>query len=267
MNTGRDELLILSREGLTFSKKYNIERFAKNLKQSYPNARIIVIIREQFDLLITLYVWQTCKYFLTSSLNRYIAQLMNSQNKRYLLHNHAIRTYMDAFGRDRVLVLPYEMPKTQKSAFLRRLVDFIDPNLDYHEPATWRNISHRKRAVVRGVIALNCLLRVFFFLPFRLLCTLGITSRGPTFEHIEHRIYKFSRNKFCVVLDKLFPKAADTALSLEHFRAYGALFAEVNTEVEQLTGLDLAANGYATRENLENFGAATLSKSRINHKL
>ncbi len=254
LNSDRDDLLILSREGLSFPPMdADIERYATNLRRSYPDARVICIIREQFDLLTTLYVWHTCKKFLTGSLDSYVRGLMTSSGAGYLLHNEVVRTYMNAFGKDRVLVLPYELLVRQHSAFLRQIVDFIDPQLDYRNPPDRLNVSYKKRAVIRGVIAFNVLVHAFFLVPHHLLGKAGFVAEGPLFRQLEYRLKKFSRKKLSSVLDRLAPNGLDAGLAAENFEAYGELFAQTNGEIESLTGLDLATYGYITPENMEAF--------------
>ena len=111
------QFAIISREGLS---QRNIDAYASKLKHAFPDAKIICIIREQFDLLLTLYVWLTSKNPYISGLNKTVQRIMASNGKEFLHYNKPIKIYMDYFGSDNVLVLPFELLKHQPEAFYRK---------------------------------------------------------------------------------------------------------------------------------------------------
>ncbi len=258
LNPERDDLLILSREGLSFPPGgVDTTVFARNLKAAYPQARILCVIREQFDLLVTLYTWETCKQFLRMPLSTYVDTLMRSERATYVLHDEVVWAYVGAFGRENVLVLPYELLRTDREAFIRRIVEFIDPQLRYEMPTQVVNPSYRKRAVMRAVIAYNYALLVFLFIPYRVLAgacaRAGVSLDAAAYDRITFRLKKFSRKQFSATLDRIFRNGEEVSLHPEHFEAYAARFASANGEVEAITGLDLSAHGYVTPRSLSAF--------------
>ena len=246
INREKDPSLIISREGL--SQKH-LDTYASKLKQAFPNAKIICIIREQFDLLLTLYVWLTSKEPFISGLNKTVQRIVASRGKEFLYHNLPIKTYMNYFGKDRVMVLPLELLKIEPDTFYKKIVDFIDPDLDYKIPAKRKNVSYKKRAVDRAMIIFNIFRRLFFEYPYYILNKCGFDSRKKRYKNFTKRIKKFSRHYFIVFIDKLFPNSPKLKLSIEHYKMYIDEFVKINDEIKNLTGLDLESYGYVTSCN------------------
>ena len=254
LNSDRDDLLILSREGLSFPShgcRYRTLRykFATELPRRAGHLHHQRAIRFADDALCLAYL-QEVPHRLTRQLCSRADDIVGCG---LLTPQRSGPNLYERFRKDRVLVLPYELLVRQHSAFLRQIVDFIDPQLDYRNPPDRLNVSYKKRAVIRGVIAFNVLVHAFFLVPHHLLGKAGFVAEGPLFRQLEYRLKKFSRKKLSSVLDRLAPNGLDAGLAAENFEAYGELFAQTNGEIESLTGLDLATYGYITPENMEAF--------------
>ena len=93
------------------------------LKGAYPDARIIMIIREQFAWAVSHYKM----YWSRGHTSAAIEPLLDDYADPY---EQQIQRYMDAFGSDRVLVLPYELLCADTSSFVRSVSRFIDPGFE-----------------------------------------------------------------------------------------------------------------------------------------
>ncbi len=244
------KFVIISREGLS---QKNIDAYAFKLKNAFPNAKIICIIREQFDLLLTLYVWLTSKRPYISGLNKTVQKIMASDGKEFLHHSIPIKIYMDYFGSENVLVLPFELLKNQPEAFYKNIVDFINSDLVYKIPVLRKNISYKKRAVDKGMIIFNFFRLLFFEFPYNVLNMCGFDRRNDRYRNYAKRIKRFTRHSLSVYIDKAFPNSPKLKLPLNHYRMYADEFAQINDEIQTLTGLDLESYGYVTSRNRDQF--------------
>jgi hypothetical protein len=181
LNPAQESLRIISREGL--SKKH-IDIYASKLKDAYPDAKIICIIREQFDMLLTLYVWLTGKRFLVGGLNRSISNIMTSSDRDFLYHNKAIKKYIAFFGKENVLVIPYELLKKDTVTFYRTIINFIQPALIFRIPEQKKNISYKKKAVDNGIVFFNVFITLLVKLPFQFLHKAGLDPGRKKYRRV-----------------------------------------------------------------------------------
>ena len=257
INPQQDQLLIISREGLS---KDNLHTYASKLKQAYPDAKILCIIREQFDLLLTLYVWLASKGDYISGLHKAVQKIMSTKDKEFLYHNKAIKIYMDYFGKDNVMVLPLELLKSEPEIFYKKIVEFIDPDLNYKIPSRKKNISYKKKAVDKGIMIIYIFELLFFEVPYKVLNKCGFDARGKGYRFFKNKIRLFSRHYLSVKLDNAFPKSSKLKLSINHYKMYIDEFAEMNDEIQELTGLDLESYGYVTTNNKTQFFQKHISR-------
>jgi hypothetical protein len=123
------------------------------LRGLFPEAKIIIVIRRQDDLVESIY-----KQSLQSSYHQRINRFLNYRDKKFEdardqpalpnldvkqlnLHKY-MQTYVEQFGRDSLLVLPYELLKHDQSAFLDRLFAFLNVEPFYPEKNSLENRSY-----------------------------------------------------------------------------------------------------------------------------
>jgi hypothetical protein len=169
----KEETVLISYERLFGNLSFNFyDNFntTRSLKYLFPTAKIILVIRRQDDLLESLYKQCLRAYFcptLNSFLNYAHKRFEDpsyffsypSINARQLNYYKYARNYAEVFGRDNVIILPYEMMKTDQMGFLNRLFDFM--RIEPFYPKKNRNV-HRSYSLLSCYIAflLNRFVRV-----------------------------------------------------------------------------------------------------------
>jgi len=107
------------------------------LKHLFPDARIIIVIRRQDELVESIY-----KQSLQSGYHQRIDSFLNYRRKTFqnagdhlgqpnidikqLDLNRYVQSYASHFGRENMLVLPYELLRLDQQAFLNKLFAFIN---------------------------------------------------------------------------------------------------------------------------------------------
>lgn len=120
-----DEILV----GDPIQGKYWGRMIADRLFDVFPSAKIFICIREQKSYVLSAYK----EYIIqggTFSLQRFIGHNLNKTGfsgiiqKNFLEYDIVVSYYQELFGKDKVLVLPFEMLKLEPQFFLDRLLDF-----------------------------------------------------------------------------------------------------------------------------------------------
>jgi len=143
INIIQESKILISDEIFSIKDEYYTSYF----KQIFPEAQIILCIREQTDWLESFY-----KQHITSGNTNividYFLQL-NAFNCNWLdRYNH----YVNNFGKDNVLVLPYEMLKKDNDQFLKKFFDFTDIEYFCPENKTIRPASSFSSLILKSFI-------------------------------------------------------------------------------------------------------------------
>lgn len=170
---------VFSRErlaGLQVGGCFDRVMIAERLHSLFPKGKILIIIREQNDLIRSLYAQSikaggtsTLKLFLTRKwVGPYIPMFNLEQHNFYKL----VSLYTELFGEERVLFLPYELLKENPAEFVLRITNFSGSGKTV-DSTPWKenvnptpsesNLALRRRfnriaAVRRGWINQNALL-------------------------------------------------------------------------------------------------------------
>ncbi len=210
-------------------------RTATRLAEAFPDAKILVVIRRQFDFVLSIYAYRVLiRGTERRSLDQYLAdhevELLSS-----LEYDDLIGTYIDQFGAERIRVIPFEQLGESPEAFVGNIAGFVGvptPDLQL------RRINESTRS--ERIIEINRLLNA----PIDL--TLGILRRRGA-----QRLYtRVARPYFELkdrVLNPWLRKRAGTRaleLPLEWTQRVTPRLAASNRRLEALTGLDLARYGY-----------------------
>lgn len=163
----KEDRVLISYERLFGNLSFNFyDNFSttRSLKYLFPEAKIIFVIRKQDDLLESLYKQCLRAYFcpkVNDFLNYvegkfedpfYFSTYPSISAKQLNFYKYA-QNYAETFGQDNLIVLPYEMMKTDQKGFLNRLFDFMQVEPFYPE---------RNRTVHRSYSLLSC--RIAFLL-------------------------------------------------------------------------------------------------------
>jgi hypothetical protein len=108
---------------------YDSQSIASRLKQVFPEARILVVIREQQAIILSGYK-QYVRNGGRQSLGRYLAPPDNGANHipafryEFFEYHYLIQYYQSLFGSGQVLVLPYESFVRQPHEFVSQIRSF-----------------------------------------------------------------------------------------------------------------------------------------------
>jgi hypothetical protein len=215
---------------------YDGRLIADRLAAAFPDARVLVAIREQAGMLVSLYK-QYVKRGGAAPFRRYVAGTPGADRAPrfrldFLEYHRLVAHYQALFGDENVLVLPYELLLSQPEVFLEQIGGFLGVPATGADPR-WANASpsalslslkrHANRWVVRDAFnpvppfafdgANDDLLRLCSAADARVPATL--------LERHERRWRRFAEAEV------------------------GDHYAESNALTARLTGLDLRAFGYA----------------------
>ncbi len=129
---------VISNETLTgaaFYKNINNKLIADRLSTLFPQARIMVTIRNQHDLIESLHR-EHIRMGGTMTLNQFIGYRRGVFLPSYLLDDHTInpemfnyvsllKYYVGLFGAERVFVCPYEELLTNPRSFVKNILSFM----------------------------------------------------------------------------------------------------------------------------------------------
>ncbi|WP_420576957.1 sulfotransferase domain-containing protein [Ekhidna sp.] len=146
-----DKILTISHERLSGNPQasaFDAPIIAKRLHNTFPNARILILIRNQVDLITSCYFQYLSKGG-TKSIKKY---LNDSYDMRmpYFSPDHfdftdLVATYQRFFGQNNVLVYPFELFKKNPDNFVSQLSRFIGREIDFNK-SRFVEIRNQKKA-------------------------------------------------------------------------------------------------------------------------
>ena len=223
--------------GNPHSGGYDSRRLADRLRAVFPDARILIVIREQRGMILSSY-GQYVRAGGVCSLRDYLRGPGDFRlpwfRLSYFRYDRLIRHYQSLFGREQVLVEAYERFREDPEAYVRRICDFCGVVLKEELP--YRQVKNPGL----GPLALGLQRRLN---PFVVRDSLNGNSalampllRGPSRALLRG-------------LDRLSPRALNERLRAGWERcvaeAAEGYYEESNRRTEEATGLELARLGYA----------------------
>ena len=126
---------------------YNSFQIALRLKSIFPNAKILIVIRNQIDMIYSSYV-QYIKVGGTCSISRFLTPPEDYRiplfDYKYFEYHRLIGLYIELFNRDNVLALPYELFVHDPENFLKKISEFSD--IEIHESKKQEDFVNRNMA-------------------------------------------------------------------------------------------------------------------------
>lgn len=209
---------------------------ADRLFSCFPEARILIVIREQKEMIRSIYKYLVCGWHgrLSSSINQFLDQsplklgyspLYNLQNLEY---HWIIQYYQNIFGIPNVLVLPYELLRHDPVAFVNRIRLLM--NMKAVEMVDNKQINSGKSAT-------TCQIR-------RSVNQILVSPNRPGLvSKSEIRAARII-NKLSHFIPGRIHASAERALAKKIDRLTDGFFADSNKKTALLTGIDLASYGY-----------------------
>jgi len=229
---------VLSHEGLSSRPvrgTYYAPTVANRLKEAFPDARIVIGIREQRGMILSLY-----RQFVRNGGVYSLTQFIGTGNEPqgwsplcrfdFFHYDRFVKLYQDMFGEDSVLVQPLELLRDDEPMYLNRLLQFAGSTGDPNDLT---------KAGASNVGWGGQTLELFrFFSRFAVRNPLG--PKQPFCVRNAQRV--------CYKVDKLIPKKRHASIERK-WKAYVAQrcsdsFNASNTKLAEMTGLDLGAMGY-----------------------
>ncbi|KAA1189958.1 sulfotransferase [Pseudohalioglobus sediminis] len=128
---GQQHVAVVSAErlsGFPLSGGFDSVYIAGRIQKVAPEARIFMVVREQADMITSVYKQMVLEGYPGS-----LEQMLNSKNWKMAGFNRAfyeydamIKEYQKRFGPEKVLALPYEMMRYTPEDFINRLCRFLD---------------------------------------------------------------------------------------------------------------------------------------------
>jgi hypothetical protein len=208
----------LSKQDYDFSNT----RVLKNLKAAYPDAHIIIIIRDQRGWINSRYkmLYRGAQTFMP--IEKIFASPLNG-------YDHLIENAQQTFGKEQVTVIPFEHIRTDKKGFIESITHLVNPEQPIHISDKSVNIApvlQRKVEYTRTVIRMR---RALEERKLRVLYSLGKLILMLT---LKPGLWLKYANTPCTDPCEKLPTAIEKR------------FEESNRATEKLTGLDLKKLGY-----------------------
>ncbi len=216
---------------------YDSELIADRLAAVFPNARILVVVREQTSMFLSLYK-EYIRRGGAASLRQYLATPRDGYwlpqfRFEFLEYHRLIRYYQDLFGAESVKVLPYELLRAQPDAFLGQIGEFVGL------PAARPQVRPVNVSLSAFALGLKRHANRYFVLD-------GPVNPAPPLEFpASNEILE----QICRMLDSRLPTALhdrqERRWRRHAAREVGARYAQSNAVTAGLTNLDLRKFGYA----------------------
>jgi hypothetical protein len=200
--------------GAPVSGGFDAADIAERLHALTPNARVLIVIREQRDHLLSIYreyVNQGGACTLKRFLHQYDRCRIPQFDWRFFCYHLLIRRYQELFGEQNVLVLPFELLRDNPSKFVSSIERFLETRLTLEiDPHPVRRSKPLSRLHVE---------RILNFLFFRTdinptaLFHLPQTrklGRLANFSAIS-RIEAFRRQRYHTFIGQVLPEAVKTS--------------------------------------------------------
>lgn len=227
--------------GLPALNGYDSKTIADRLHDTYPQARILIVIREQRSMMLSVYK-QEVTNSATTTIARMWREYTPAERRRptpgldVFAYDRLIAYYQKLFGAENVLVLPYELLVRDDVAFASKIFSFVGLAARTDLPKNRPNAA-TPGFLIAALRTTNKVLRSF-----------GIASPygGPIGrEEIRGRRIRTIRRlgpKIPAALSRPFDRRMKEAIEA----VAAGRFAASNQRTTELTGLDLAAYGYET---------------------
>jgi hypothetical protein len=239
-----NEIFLLSYEGFIFRRDNNPDRLlvARRLKALFGDAKILIVLRNQFDFIKSIYN-QSVKAGMFFSFNKFLDYFLNNNPTFISLLNYydMIEYYKRLFGKDNVHVFCYEY-------FLEEPQKYIN---DISELLGVDNIQFENRYVNKSfsLISLNIKRFLNYFVRYGL-------GRPPFHTDISRKpgekvnkknliyIYKVITNVLAGKLDNLLNSNSDLKFTLKNREILIKLYSNQNKKICEEYGLNLEKYKY-----------------------
>lgn len=233
------KVFVLSHERLSGNPNsggFDAKKIALMLKKTFPNGKVLILIREQKSFLVS-YYFQYLGIGGTLSIQKYLTRPYDGKipffSPNHINYYPLIKEYYDLFGKDNVLVIPYELFSSSPGLFLDRLGRLLGINLEIELEAFSERINKKEN------------LYLMYHLRY-----LNVFRKSSSVNN-----YSFLKNKFSkIIVDSLIragyllPASWDEKIKeylyTEIAEIVGNRYIDSNKKVSQIIDVDLSEYGY-----------------------
>lgn len=247
--TGKHPTTVLSHEELSGHphgyKLISPITTARNLKQTFPNAKILIIVRNQLDYLTSLYTFRVAiKGYETRSFSHFLEEEGKKGLYDHLEYHHLVEFYQQLFGVERVAVIPMELLLKSPDDFYGRLFKFMGIPTQLLKNAHPANVSTRSIAILNFWQLFN-----YLFSQILSLLKLVFGEKPGNFPRFRSSYYDLKR-KLTAALSKLLSRSKQLEIErLPMSTKFVERFAESNYRLNKLIGTDLSLFGYPVKSS------------------
>ena len=207
---------------------------ATNLKELFPKAKILIVVRNQLDYVRSLYTFRVAiKGSEFRSFRRFIKEEVDRGLLEHLQYSKLVERYQQLFGKDNVVVLPMEWLRSAPDDFFRPIYKLLELEEAPQVSRETVNESIRSRTLLTLLRSFNW---VFCFF-LKMLRKIFKNSRIPdkfrfSYYSIRSQVARWLNRKFASAAKLDWP-------TLDEFESFKEVWAASNALLEQQTQLDL----------------------------
>ena len=236
-----DKTFVMSSERLSGNPHhggFDSKVIASRLKACFPQAQILIVIREQKSFLMSNY-FQYLSRGGTQSIKKYLNTMYDRRqpmfSPHYIDYFPLISEYYKLFDKRNVKVLPYEMFKTEPVKFIDEIGDFVGEKIQIDKD---RFQKYHNRKYGKYVMYYFRFLNYFIY-----------KNTFNKFSIFHNRIFASLARFLKSVLMVVIPQRSDLIITdkiSEYIRSWeNNRYSESNRKVSELIEIDLSKYGYA----------------------
>jgi len=223
------------------SPRWDPFRMARRLHQTFPAAKVLLVVRSQPSYILSLYCFRVVRrgweyHGLDGYLERYFEPALYPK----LSYHRLVETYQELFGPERFKVMAYEQLRRDHHTFVSEVLRFM--GMDREVAYDYRPVNQSPRKL--PVVQINRLLNLPVAVTAESLLRAGVLT-PVKYVALANLYFSAKARLVAPVLERLFRHSfREIRFSPAWERRLQEAFASSNRRLAQMTGLDLASMGY-----------------------
>ncbi len=213
---------------------------AKRLHATFPGGKILIVIRNQFDYILSLYTFRVIKRGIEKrNLSDYLEDIFEKRLLNKLRYDELIKYYINLFGKESVLVLTYEQLVKDHNKFISKISQFI--NVENMVDCKNRKINKGTRN--QRLVQTNRLLNHPVSITADFLRNKNILSQKKYFFFV-NKYFKFKEIILNPVSKRLYGGSKNIELDNKWRKMIITAFKESNHNLADIIDINLSCYGY-----------------------
>jgi hypothetical protein len=235
-----DKVLVMSHERLSgnpHSSGIGSYVIARRIQNIFPKAKILIVLREQKSFVVSNY-FQYLSAGGTHNIKKYLNTRYDGKrpgfSPNFIDYHPLISGYQELFGSENILVLPYELFKSDSVTFLENISRFIGKKIEVDD-ASLSNVWNKKE-------------HFFLNYHFRFLNFFKISSSLNNHSFLANKVSKLLATLLYQILVRIIPDSLNK-WQLKRINSFvrswvSDRYVDSNKKVSALINLDLERYGY-----------------------